>query len=132
MAAAMEMAPVLYEEQEVVAIKKGAEQALRRKHRVELDKVMETMKATMESAKVQDAIGGGVGAVAGGLALEGASIGFELSEPVDTVVSCLLGVGSIAGSMWLDESPAIAGGVKGLGYASLGRAAAGAVRWARR
>lgn len=131
-AAANQMVPVLYDEQEVIEIaeQRGKEVAkkLRRKHQVALDELMESIK----NQKVQGALGTGGGAIASGLALEGASIAMDMSEPVDTIASGIIGLASIAGSVFIEDSPTLAAGISGFGCASLGRAASGAVRWARR
>lgn len=129
--AAMEMAPVLFDEQEVVEIaaRRGREVAkgLRRKHKIQLDELLEELK----NQRTQGTLGSCGGALASGLALEGAAIAMEMSDPVDTIASGLVGMASIVGSVFLDDSPLLAAGFGGFGCASLGRAASSAVRWAR-
>ncbi len=123
-AATMEMAPVLYDEQDVSEMLDRQGRDLKRRYnketKVKLDDLMETIRSTKLAQ-----VGGGV---AGGLALEGVAQVADLSEPVDAVVSALVGAAAFAGAVYLDEHDQTSAGLLGGASAAMGRASAGGLR----
>lgn len=124
MATTAEMAPVLYDEQDVAEVLDRQQKDLARKYRretkVKLDDLMETIKSNQ-------AIQLG-GAAVGGAALEGVVQAAGMSEPWDIGMSAAVGAVGFVGTMWLDDHPGVAAGVLGGASAAMGRATAGLVR----
>ncbi len=121
--ATMEMAPVLYDEQDVSEMLDRQQRDLKRRYnketKVKLDDLMESLKSTKLAQ-----VGGGV---AGGLALEGVAQAVDLSEPVDAVVSAVVGAAAFAGAVLIEHDQASAG-LLGGASAAMGRASAGGLR----
>lgn len=120
----MEMAPVLYDEQDVAEMLDRQGRDLKRRYnretKVKLDDLMETIKSTKLAQ-----VSGGVG---GGLALEGMAQAADFSEPVDAVVSAVVGAAAFAGAVWLDEHDQTSAALLGGATAAMGRASAGGLR----
>lgn len=118
------MVPVMYDEQDVSEMLDRQERDLARRYKKENKAELNHFKEVMNSTKTPQV----ATAVVSGAVLEGVAQAADLSEPFDMILSGLVGVGALAGAVFLDEHPKTSAAMLGGAGAAFGRASGGVVR----